>query len=230
MCGRYITPEIAAFERAWHIGRHNWLQRFLDVYRPSFNVTPSQTVPVIRLVDGQLQVTGMRWGLVPHFAKGIPGPYSTINARVETFRTSPAYRSAWKRGQRCLVPAAGFYEWQVLPDGKQPWYIGCADQEVFAFAGLWDASTPEGGEPMLSFTIITLPASPLMAQVHNSRQREPAILRRDDWDTWLGGEADAAHACLRPYPDALRSAWPVSKRVNQPKNDGPELLQKVASV
>ena len=130
--------------------------------------------------EGQRELVRMRFGLIPFFAKGVPGQYSTINARVETVRTSPAYRTAWNRGQRCLVIASGFYEWQVVGEGKQPWYVSCADQPVFGFAGLWDRSVPEGGEPILSCTIITLPASPFMAQIHNTKLREPAILQRND--------------------------------------------------
>ena len=112
------------------------------LFTASFNVAPTQLVPVIRMHGGQRELVRMRFGLIPFFAKGDPGQYSTINARVETVRTSPAYRTAWKRGQRCLVIANGFYEWQVIADGKQPWFISCADQPIFGFAGLWDQSTP----------------------------------------------------------------------------------------
>jgi len=124
--------------------------------------------------------------------------------------------------------AEGFYEWQVVPGGKQPWYIGCADQPLFAFAGLWDRSTPEGGEPLLSTTVITVPASPLMAQIHNTKYREPAILSRANCQTWLSGTPDEAFACLAPYPDALRSAWPVSTQVNNARHEGEALRQAVA--
>lgn len=221
MCGRYLLM---------NLNQETLLRIFGGQLPPwwkvRYNVTPSQDVPTVRLVDGQPVVEQMRWGLIPHFAKGEAGPWSTINARVETMTTSPAYRSAWRKGQRCLILASAFYEWQEVAGGKQPHYIGCADQELFAFAGLWDSSTPAGAAPILSCTIITLPASPLMAQIHNSRQREPAILSVADHQTWLAGTAEQALACLRQYPDELRSAWPVSKRVNNPRNDGPELIAR----
>lgn len=219
MCGRFVTSIDAALEREFHLTR-GWVRHFT-----SYNVAPTQLVPVVRMNEGVREGAMMRFGLIPFFAHGEPGQYSTINARVETFRTSPAYRTAWKRGQRCLVIARGFYEWQVLGSGKQPWYIGCADQPTFAFAGLWDSSTPPGGEPILSFTIITLPASPMMAEIHNAKHREPAILRRDQHEAWLTGDADAAFACLASYPDELRSAWPVSRKVNAPKNNDPSLIE-----
>jgi putative SOS response-associated peptidase YedK len=220
MCGRYIVLNKQAVQQLFGVlPPEDWQDRF--------NVAPSQGVPTVRVVDGQRVLTLMRWGLIPGFARGEAGPYSTINARVETVRTLPAYRDAWRKGRRCLILASAFYEWQEVAGGKQPFYIGCADQEVFAFAGLWDSSAPPGGEPILSCTIITLPASPLMAEIHNSRQREPAILRPEDHEAWLGGTPDEAWACLRQYPDELRSAWPVSKRVNNARNDGPELIAQL---
>ena len=225
MCGRYVTPEDSAIEREFTlVGTPG-----APLFPASFNVAPTQKVPVIWMRDGKRELVRMRFGLIPFFARGVPGQYSTINARVETVRTSPAYRTAWNRGQRCLVIASGFYEWQVVGEGKQPWYVGCADQPVFGFAGLWDRSVPEGGEPILSCTIITLPASPFMAQIHNTKLREPAILKRGDQQTWLTGAPDEAFACLAPYQDELRSAWPVSKRVNSPRNNDEKLISRSAA-
>jgi putative SOS response-associated peptidase YedK len=220
LCGRYVTPDETAIEREFTLVG----SRVVPLFQASFNVAPTQMVPIIRMHDGRQELVRARFGLIPFFAKGQAGQYSTINARVETVRTSPAYRTAWKRGQRCLVVASGFYEWQVIADGKQPWYVSCADQPVFAFAGLWDESAPEEGEAILSCTIITLPASPFMAQIHNTKFREPAIVQRKDRQAWLAGTPDEAYACLVPYPDDLRSAWPVSKRVNSPRNNDEKLI------
>ena len=142
-------------------------------------------MPVIRTIDAVRTLSLMRWGLVPFFAKGIPGPYSTINARIETIETSASYRGPWKRGQRCIVPAVGFYEWHLNDDGKkQPFYIKTADA-VHGYAGLWDSSKRDDGTVIESFTIITLPANPLMADIHNApgKQRMPVILDRKDYET-----------------------------------------------
>lgn len=223
MCGRYLLLNLNR-ETALRIMGGSPLPR---AWKDSYNVTPGLDVLTVRSLAGRRAVTAMRWGLIPHFARGAAGKFSTINARSETLRTSPAYRDAWRRGQRCLILASAFYEWQQVAGGRQPHYIGCADQEVFAFAGLWDSSTPPQGEPLLSCTIITLPASPLMAQIHNTRQREPAILRPEDHDAWLAGTAEQAWACLKQYPDELRSAWPVSQQVNSARNDGPELIARM---
>src|ERR1700680_4579143 len=82
-----------------------------------------------------------RWGLVPFFTRGEVPKYSTINARIETFETAASYRGPWRRGQRCVQLASGFYEWHVDEYGrKAPYLITVADQELFGFAGLWDRS------------------------------------------------------------------------------------------
>lgn len=224
MCGRYVAQIDAAMEREFRLVR-SWSR-----YVVSFNLAPTREVPCIRTVAGEREGVLLRWGLIPWFARGIPGPYSTINARIETLRTSPAFRDAWRRGQRCLVIANGFFEWQEQGGVKQPWYIGCADQPVFAFAGLWDRSVPrDGATPVESCAIVTLPASPMMARIHTASRREPAILAREDHEAWLTGAPEEAFAVLRSYPDELRTAWQVSRRVNSPRNDDPQLIEALTS-
>jgi putative SOS response-associated peptidase YedK len=225
MCGRYITKDQRALERELP---------FLDVkdwpqFEASYNVAPTQPAPVVIASSGGNVCQLMRFGMIPFFAKGVAGKYSTINARVETIETSAAYRGPWKRQQRCLVLASGFYEWHLLPDGKskQPYFIKPADQDSFAFAGLWDTSKADDGTTIYSFTIITLPASPLMAQIHNTKRREPAMLTAADCRTWLGGTAEQGRALLQPYPDELLVAWAVSRRVNSPSSNDEKLLQPV---
>lgn len=221
MCGRYVTPEVAEAERNLTV---HWLE-----YQRSFNVAPTQQVPVVRSADGARQGLHMRWGLVPFFAKGVAPKYSTINASIERLESGPCWRGPWKRGQRCVLVAAGFYEWHVLPDGKKrPYYITCADQPVFCFAGLWDASRTAEGAELVSCTIITMPPNPLMAEIHNAKQRMPAILASEAIDTWLSGNAEDAAGALRQYPAEAMAAHPVSPRVNTPRNNDSTLLQAVA--
>lgn len=223
MCGRYVTKDQRALERELP---------FLDVehwpkFEANYNIAPTQLAPVVIATSDGNVCELMRFGLVPFFAKGIPGKYSTINARVETVETSPAYRGPWKRGQRALVLGSAFYEWQVQADGKskQPYLIHLADQDSFAMAGLWDSSRAQEGTITHSFAIITLPASPLMAQIHNAGKREPAILSREDCQPWLSGTSEQARGALRQYPDNLLVAYAVSKRVNSPKNNDAELIE-----
>ncbi len=168
----------------------------------------------------------LRWGLVPFFAKGKVGPYSTINARLESVETSASYRTPWKRGQRCILPALGFYEWHVKEDGsKQPFYIHLNDQPLFGFAGLWDRSVAEDGTRLESCTIITLPANPLMAEIHNGRARMPAILAREQRETWLSGPVEEAKGALHSYPQELMVAYAVGKQVNSARNNAPGLIE-----
>ena len=112
MCGRYVSPDEASIEREFNLVHMEWH------FPPSFNVAPTQQVPVIRVRKGARQGIRLRWGLIPYFAAGIPPKYSTINARIETVQSAASYRGPWSRGQRCLVPARGFYEWQTQADGK----------------------------------------------------------------------------------------------------------------
>jgi putative SOS response-associated peptidase YedK len=220
VCGRYVSPDDAAIEREFNLVHTEWR------FPASFNAAPTQELPVIRLVNGVRQATLIRWGLVPFFAKGVPGAYSTINARIETLETSASYRGPWKRGQRCIVPAAGFYEWHVNDDGKkQPYYVRCADQDTHGYAGLWDSSKREDGTVIESFTIITMPANSLMAEIHNLKQRMPAILAREDRDIWLGGTPAQALAVIKQYPGAQMLATPVSLRVNSPRNNDAKLIE-----
>jgi putative SOS response-associated peptidase YedK len=227
MCGRYVSPDDAAIEREFNLVRSSGLEIPMN-----FNVAPSQNVPVVRMLRGARQLCTMRWGLVPFFAKGIPGPYSTINARIETIETAASYRGPWKRGQRCIIPAAGFYEWHLNDDGKkQPFYIRCVAQEVHGYAGLWESSTREDGMVIESCTIVTLPAHPMMAEIHNApgKQRMPVILERKDYDAWLAGSLEEARAVLRQYPAGDMVAWPVGTRVNAPKNNDAALIEPLAS-
>jgi putative SOS response-associated peptidase YedK len=222
MCGRYVSPSAAAVEREFRRIPADWS------FGPSFNVAPTQRVPAIRRGLEGAEGVLLRWGLVPFFAHGRIGAYSTINARVESVTTSASYRTPWKRGQRCLLPALGFYEWHVNADGtKQPYYIHLNDRELFAFAGLWDRSVAEDGTALESCTIITLPANPLMASVHNGRARMPAILNVADQDAWLSADPESAFSLIQPYPQELMVAIPVSKRVNTPRNNDAALIEPI---
>jgi putative SOS response-associated peptidase YedK len=229
MCGRYVSPTEAAIERAYNLTGRQWQAWMNEAYKPSFNVAPSQRVPVLRVirsVGGERRVELMRWGLIPYWTGGEPPMYSTINAMIEKLEIAPAWRGPWHRGQRCVMPAAGFYEWQVQPDGtKQPYYIRPADDnEVFSIAALWDRARTEAGEQILSCAIITMPANELLAEIHNAKQRMPLILPPEVVDTWLTGTPDQAKGLLVPYPSELMRAHRVSKRVNKPENDDPNLV------
>src|SRR5882762_11875870 len=194
MCGRYITAQAAAFERALQLGKISWS------FEISYNVAPTQQVPVVRVEEGENVGLMLRWGLIPFFARGEAPKYSTINARIETVETAASYRGPWRRGQRCLQLASGFYEWHVNQHGrKAPYLITLADQDLFAFAGLWDRSRKNDGTVIESCVHITMPANALMADIHNTGNnphRMPAILGAEDRDAWLNGTVEQARAAL----------------------------------
>ena len=225
MCGRYVSPDEASIEREFNLVRTEWH------FPPSYNVAPTQQVPVVRIINGERQGLRLRWGLIPFFARGEPGKYSTINARVETVETAASYRDPFKRGQRCLQVAMGFYEWHIDAAGhKAPYYIHLRNQPIFAFAGLWDKSTKANGTAVESCAHITLPGNELMREIHNSGNnphRMPAILRREDYPLWLNGSVEEARGVLKQYDAGLMVAYQVGAMVNTPKNDSGALLEPV---
>jgi len=227
MCGRYILRMQDKYLREWNLhGPPAWVTA-------SYNIAPTQQVPIMRIENGSPAAAMVRWGLIPSFAHGAPGKFSTINARLETFESAPSFRGAWKRGQRCIQPASGFYEWHLDAEGrKTPYLVTLADQEVFGFAGLWERSVREDGVVIESCAHLTMPANELMADIHNGGshpQRMPAILRREDHEAWLRGGPAEARAALVPYPTDLMVAHPVTTRVNSVRNNGPELIEPIAA-
>ncbi|MEP7246471.1 MAG: SOS response-associated peptidase [Gammaproteobacteria bacterium] len=225
MCGRYGLRQVAQAEK--------YFDTYGTPWQVSYNIAPTQPAPVVRIQDGQRVGLNLRWGLIPFFAKGVAPKYSTINARIETVETAASYRGPWKRGQRCIQVASGFYEWHLNSAGQKfPYFIHLNDQETFGFAALWDRSVAVDGTATESVVHITMPANALMAEIHNTGNnphRMPAILRREDHDAWLNGTADDARAALAQYPADLMVAYKVSTRVNTPKNNGPELIDPVQS-
>jgi putative SOS response-associated peptidase YedK len=225
MCGRFISGNQAAIEREFSIGQALWS------VATSYNVAPTHTVPVIRMQVGQRTGLMMHWGLIPYFARGVPPKYSTINATVENLERGAAWRGPWSRGQRCIMPAAAFYEWHLGEDGKKnPYLIKLADQELFGFAALWDRSLKADGDVIESCAIITLPGNELMRRIHNTGAhpfRMPAILAREDRDPWLKGTSVEAKSTLKPYPQDCMVTYQVSTRVNSPQNNDAALIEPV---
>ncbi len=195
---------------------------------PRYNLAPTQPVLAVRQTTaGTRELLPLRWGLVPAWSDGPDRRYSMFNARAETLHAKPAYRNAFKH-RRCLIPAEGFYEWQTLGREKIPYLIRRQDGQPFGMAGLWEAWQGEDGAPLLSCTIIVTDANRLIAPLHD---RMPVILAPADYDAWLDPgttDTECLRALLRPADPGPWTIEEVSRKVNSPRNEGPELLEPVA--
>jgi putative SOS response-associated peptidase YedK len=239
MCGRYASIKAPA----------DLAEEFRAVdatggeAREDFNVAP--TKPVIAVVERhprdaegtpdpdrtERTLRIFRWGLVPHWAKDPKGGARMINARVESAREKPAFRRAMV-ARRCLLPAAGWYEWQRGPEHKQPYFTSYADGSSIALAGLWEywkpKDDPEYPDGLVTCAVLTTDAVGVLAQVHD---RMPLVLPPEAWDAWLDpdrtADDDAVSSLLAPPAEELVARFelrPVSPRVNSVRNNGPELI------
>lgn len=226
MCGRFTLFEPASslaqfFRELFRPG----IIPFFPAYTPRFNIAPTQTVLTIRTqAHGQdCEVVPMRWGLIPSWSKSLTGP-PMFNARSETVAEKPSFRTAFRR-RRCLIPADGFYEWQVItPKQKQPQYITLRTGQPFAFAGIWESWQPPDGSRVESCTILTTAANAFMQPLHD---RMPVILSPDEFAPWLDpelNEPEQLGPMLDQYPADEMTAYPVSTLVNSVKNDSQELI------
>ena len=139
----------------------------VESFEPRYNIAPTQTVPVVRTIDGSTsrELVWMRWGLVPRWAKDLSIGARSINARAETVSEKPTFRDAFKK-RRCLVVADGYYEWISSGKNKQPYFIHFGDDHPFAFAGLWERWQGPT-QAVESFTIITTSAAERIAWLHD---------------------------------------------------------------
>ncbi len=221
MCGRFtLTATPDAVQQAFN------LSAVPAGLVPRFNIAPSQPVAVITN-ENPRELTFHKWGLIPSWSKDPSAAARMINARSETAAEKPAFRAAFRR-RRCLIPADGFFEWQAQAGDKVPLFIHFEGRPVFAMAGLWEVwHDAEGGE-VRTCTILTTEANAFMRAIHD---RMPVILRPEDYEDWLfPGEAaqSALQPLMRPIEPAGMAAYQVSKLVNRPGNDGPEVIQPVA--
>ncbi|MDX1626351.1 MAG: SOS response-associated peptidase [Wenzhouxiangellaceae bacterium] len=190
-------------------------------------------LPVVRPVDGQRGISELAWPLIPPWKHGRIPKFSTANCRSEPDRPfsevvagKPAFRHAWQRGQRCLVPMSWFYEWDKSQSPRAPWRVFPVDDPLLVMAGLWDRSKPDDGDPIESFTIVTTEPNALLRRI--GHDRAPALLRPDRFDAWLTGSDAEAEAVLGPPPEGLLDAHRVTRRVNNPGYDEPDLLEEQA--
>jgi putative SOS response-associated peptidase YedK len=227
MCGRFAltaSPEELQALFAYLDG---------EPFPPRYNIAPTQPIAVVRQERGARRYALVRWGLVPAWVED-PKQFSLIiNARMEGILSRPAFKNAM-RYRRCLVPASGFYEWrkgrgvgQSATAPRQPFWLKPRVGGTVAFAGLWETWSDRDGGEIDSGCIVTTPANDVIAPIHD---RMPAVIAETDFDTWLTGEVEEANALLKPAPDDLFEAIPVSTRVNKADNDDASLLERVTPV
>lgn len=220
MCGRY-----ANWLRERDIADAFAVAEVADDARrlpPSWNVAPTQLARVVTLTpEGSARrLIAARWGLVPAWAKDPSIGSRMVNARCETVAEKPSFRSAFAK-RRCLVPANGYFEWQVRDDGKQPFFIHPPTDEPLAFAGLWETREEEDGRTF-SFTIVTRAAVGDLATIHD---RQPVMLNEDAREAWMDVDTspdELSTALLSDGP--VVEAHPVSRAVGNVRNNDPSLV------
>lgn len=211
MCGRYtITSPPEAMRDLFAFGEQ-------PNFPARYNVAPTQPVPIVRLEGGRRHFVLVRWGLIPSWSREEPQTL-LINARAETIADKPSFRGAF-RHRRCLMPADGFYEWKAVGKGpKQPYYLRRRDGKPFAMAAIWDNWMSANGSEIESCAVVTTQANATLAPIHH---RMPVILDERDWDRWLDPATPPKElaALMKPAPDDLLEAVPVSAAVNRVAND-----------
>ncbi len=191
-----------------------------DLY-PSYNITPSQKIAVIRQQNGgNRELTPLQWGLIPSWSKDSAIGYNMINARSETVHEKPSFKQAF-HARRCIIPASGFYEWEKSGNEKIPHYYHLRDGDIMSLAGLWERWKSPEGKTLETCTILTTTANSLVKKLHD---RMPVILHRAELDIWLDRDLDDISrltALFLPYPCDQLEEYVVTRDVNSPMNNSP---------
>ncbi len=225
MCGR--AYETYTNEELYF--RYRSSRSTLPALAPVYNLCPTMSSPVLRLVKSERQFDPMRWQLVPATEPAFTTKLSTINARSESVFQSRLYRDLVIR-QRCIVPLSGFFEWRKDGKTKRPFKIHLQDEPIMSVAGIWDTWRAGTPSEQHSFAILTTAANEFMSRIHD---RMPVILGRTDEEDWLDPEVhepEALQKLLKPCPPSWLAAVEVSPLVNSARNNGPELLRPAADV
>jgi putative SOS response-associated peptidase YedK len=219
MCGRFtLTLDPGEIQELLDLGP------FVHIIQPRYNIAPSQPIPIVKDVKSR-SVELYRWGLVPFWADDPDIGNRMINARSETASEKPSFRAAFKY-RRCLILADGFFEWHAEEKGapKTPYLFKLNNDHPFTFAGLYEHWEPPQGGELHTCTILTCPPNELVSQYHT---RMPVMLDEEARWQWLdeGQKKDSLLDYLKPYPSEEMKCFPVSRDVNSPQNDRPEILE-----
>ena len=221
MCGRFaVDIHLGVIEEVFELGDdHDAIE-----LSPTWNAAPgTEQVVVRRGREGERRAARPRWGLVPHWADDPSIGNRLVNARSESAAEKPAFRDAFAR-HRCLIPATGFYEWDSRSGTRDPWFYVVDQGAPFAIGGVWSRWRDEEGDVLDTFCVLTTEANALTTAVHD---RMPVLVDRGEYDRWLAPDtsSDALAAIMRPFDPQRMDGWMVSRDVNKPQNDGPELIR-----
>jgi len=227
MCGRFTLAKKKIDIINEYQQKFNW--KIIDLstknYAPNYNITPSQEVSVIYCDDLKVYFDYHQWGLIPRWAKDKKIGSKLINARVETVAEKPSFKDAFLFN-RCLIIADGYFEWGTAGKEKIPYYFFLDEGKSFAFAGL-RAVWQDTGETIFSCSIITTEAKGKFKEIH---PRMPVILKPEYEKDWINLELkdnDKLFEILMDNYNAKLNCCQVSKEINNPRNNGPELIKPV---
>jgi putative SOS response-associated peptidase YedK len=194
-----------------------------------FNVRKSQNVPAVRMHEGESEGVVLRWGIPPRKEEsGVTIPGAALVSCEDL--GSGARHAAWLARQRCIVPLAGFYVWQLSLTGvRQPFYVRLVNRPVFGVAAIWERTVSEDDEDDVieACALLTVPSNPLLTGIDSSEGQMLAILERRDYSAWLTSADSVAQALLKPYPHERMLAHAVPPYVNYPEYDGPPLIHAI---
>lgn len=229
MCGRYIIISGRKIFATFELMRTLIEKDIPYLTVPRYNAAPMQKLPIVVNRHGELQTLEAVWWIIPHWSKtGKPDPtFPAFNARADRIATSKLFAPYFK-ARRCLVPVDGFYEWKKGEGkNKYPMCIRMKDETPFMLGGVYSIWKDNDTREHPSFSIITTEPNELMAPIHN---RMPVIVAPDNFEKWLdpgNNNVDALKALLVPYPADVMKATPVSRYVNNTRNEGEQCLQTV---
>ncbi len=213
-----------------------------DSYEPSYHVDGFRHPQLFIIPQDSSKIFyPATWGLVPEFqmddTEGFfnEGKYNTLNARDDKVFTSNSYKKPILEG-RCLVFADGFFEPHEYLKNKQPYFCyipggdSIEDRELFTFAGIYTTT----GEGKYFVSLITVPANPFFAEVHNSKLRMPLVIDRNFEDAWI--EENQSPNLIKDimregFTSKQFNAYPVSNLIYSKsrgdEKDTPEILKPV---
>jgi putative SOS response-associated peptidase YedK len=206
MCGRFTLAE-----RLEQLNKRFEIEYISAKYKPSYNIAPTDNIITITSFKSEKKLSSFKWGIPV-------GEKLIINARSDKIESNAYYREGILNN-RCLIPASGFYEWAKSGSRKVPYYIKSRIEKVISFAGFYQRVND-----ISCVTIITTDANDLVSKIHS---RMPVILLRKNEQMWLNEETRFKDALnlLRPYPNDLTESYVVSSKVNNIRNNSPDLLR-----